>query len=167
MTLNRDLVSARRFVPKFVEFLPDKDDIQEGEIWISMEHGTINLRCPCGCGEITTLTVQPSKWQVLYDGDNITIKGNPTDSIWSSHACGSHYFITKGKIRWAGEIPVGLREKYAAEEQRRLFETERLRTAEESRSRPQNAFCRVVRREIWRWPAFVLLAVAAITGWCN
>ena len=54
--------------PIFVEVLPGFEVIEDGELWISHKHRTVNLRCPCGCGELTVLTLHPSRWHVYFDG---------------------------------------------------------------------------------------------------
>ena len=45
--------------PIFVEVLPEFDVIKAGEVWISHKHRTVNLRCPCGCGDLTVLSLHP------------------------------------------------------------------------------------------------------------
>lgn len=50
--------------PIFVDVMPPFEAIKEGELWISHKHRTVNLRCPCGCGELTVLSLHPSRWQV-------------------------------------------------------------------------------------------------------
>ena len=114
-----------RLRPRFVELLPEFDKIREGEMWISMEHGTINLRCPCGCGSLTVLTLDPSRWQLYFDGEDVTIEGNPTSSIWTAAECGSHYFIREGKVEWATPIQSFRRRRYQESERARLVAAKR------------------------------------------
>ena len=54
--------------PVFVDVLPDFDAIKAGELWISHKYRTVNLRCPCGCGDLTVLSLHPSRWHVHFDG---------------------------------------------------------------------------------------------------
>ena len=56
--------------PIFVEVLPEFDAIKTGELWITHKHRTVNLRCPCGCGELTGAVPPPQsmarslRWEV-------------------------------------------------------------------------------------------------------
>ena len=60
--------------PIFVEVLPELDAIKDGELWISHKHRTVNLRCPCGCGDLTVLSLHPSRWHVHFDGKSVSLK---------------------------------------------------------------------------------------------
>jgi len=58
------------------------------------------MPCPCGCGEMIWLdleTGQEEHWQILSDRP-----GNATliPSIWKTDGCGSHYWLTRGRIKW-------------------------------------------------------------------
>ena len=58
--------------PVFVDVLPDFDAIKAGELWISHKYRTVNLRCPCGCGDLTVLSLHPSRWHVHFDGKSVS-----------------------------------------------------------------------------------------------
>ena len=116
-----------RLEPRFVETLPDFDEIEAGQLWISHKHRTINLRCPCGCGGLTVLSLHPSRWHVHYDGQALTLCG-PTGlcspaggSVWANSGCGSHYFIKDNSVQWAGEIEPDRHTEYVQIEQERLL----------------------------------------------
>ena len=59
--------------PIFVEVLPESDTIKAGELWITHKHRTVNLRCPCGCGSLTVLSLHPSRWHVYFDGKSVCL----------------------------------------------------------------------------------------------
>ena len=105
------------FRPIFVDVLPEKDAIGEGELWISHKHRIINLRCPCGCGHLTMLTIHPSRWHVCFDGRSVTIDG----SVWTTADCNSHYFIRGNEVIWSNRISPLRREEYAEDERRRMI----------------------------------------------
>ena len=86
--------------PIFIEVLPEFDAIKDGELWISHKHRTINLRCPCGCGELTVLTLHPSRWHVYFDGKSVSLDGPTGGSVWAVSGCGSHYVIRKNTVIW-------------------------------------------------------------------
>ena len=69
--------------PRFVEVLPDTSAIKAGEIWITHKHRTVNLRCPCGCGELTVLSLHPSRWHVYFDGKSVTLDSPTGGSVWA------------------------------------------------------------------------------------
>ena len=69
-----------------------------GYIWCGV------MLCPCGCKEILHLNLIPEgrpKWaHHLEKNGAISI----TPSIWRNTGCKSHFFLTKGKIRWYKSI---------------------------------------------------------------
>lgn len=106
--------------PVFVEVLPPFDSIKDGDLWISHKHRTVNLRCPCGCGELTVLSLHPSRWHVYFDGKSVSLKGPTGGSVWASSGCGSHYFIRNNTVVWSHRIDPRLRGAYEAAERDRM-----------------------------------------------
>ena len=106
--------------PIFVEVMPPFDAIKGGELWISHKHRTVNLRCPCGCGELTVLTLHPSRWHVYFDGKSVSLKGPTGGSVWASSGCGSHYFIRNNAVVWSHRIDPGRRADYENAERDRM-----------------------------------------------
>lgn len=107
--------------PIFVEGLPRFDEIHEGELWISHKHRTINLRCPCGCGDLTVLSLHPSRWHVYFDGKTVSLKGSTGGSIWTTSDCGSHYLIRNNAVIWLERINSRFRSEYAEVERARML----------------------------------------------
>ena len=107
--------------PIFVEVLPPFDTIKDGELWISHKHRTINLRCPCGCGDLTVLTLHPSRWHVYFDGKNVSLKGPTGGSVWAISGCGSHYLIRENTVIWRDRIDRGRHSEYAEVERARML----------------------------------------------
>ena len=107
--------------PIFVEVMPSFDSIKDGQLWISHKHRTVNLRCPCGCGELTVLSLHPSRWHVYFDGKSVSLKGPTRGSIWTTSACGSHYFIRNNEVVWSYPIDPSRRSEYANAERTRMI----------------------------------------------
>ena len=135
-------------VPRFVDVLPELDQIKTGEVWISHKFRTINLRCPCGCGDLTVLSMHPSRWHVHYDGQAVTLCG-PTDlcrpaggSVWANSGCGSHYFIRDNTVQRSYRISSDRHAEYARLEQEQLLNP--AREAQPIRKRLANALRRLV-----------------------
>lgn len=84
---------------KFVEHIPQ--EIEENVLYISLEYNVAKHKCPCGCGSEIVTTLSPARWKLTYDGQTVSLY--PSIGNWS-HACKSHYFITKDKVVWAGPI---------------------------------------------------------------
>ena len=124
--------------PIFVEVLPPFEVIKDGELWISHKYRTVNLRCPCGCGELTVLSLHPSRWHVYFDGKSVWLKGPTGGSIWTSSACGSHYHIRENEVVWSHPIDPRLRPVYRNVERARMVEA----------SRPRRTFGSLIRR-LW------------------
>lgn len=82
----------------FVRFIPETVD--EGVIYISMEYGTAQHCCVCGCGSLVVTPFSPTDWQLCFNGEAVTL--SPSIGNWN-FACQSHYWIRKGRIQWAGK----------------------------------------------------------------
>ena len=107
--------------PIFVEVLPAFEAIKAGELWISHKHRTMNLRCPCGCGELTVLSLHPSRWHVHFDGKAVSLKGPTGGSVWATSGCGSHYLIRNNTVIWLDRIDPGRHSEYADAERARML----------------------------------------------
>jgi hypothetical protein len=67
----------------------------DGHLW------HLAFACPCGCGTPVALNVLPDdepRWSFEDD------RGTPTivPSVERRTGCRSHYFITRGQVRWVG-----------------------------------------------------------------
>ena len=111
---------AVKLRPIFVEVMPPFDSIKGGELWISHKHRTVNLRCPCSCGELAVLSLHPSRWHVYFDGKSVSLKGPTNGSIWTTSDCGSHYFIRNNEVVWSYPIDPGRRADYEDAERARM-----------------------------------------------
>ena len=113
--------------PVFVEVKPAFDAIKPGEIWIGHRHRTVNLRCPCGCGDLTVLSLHPSRWHVHFDGKAVSLKGPTGGSVWANSGCGSHYLVRDNAVIWLDRIDPGRHVGYAMRERARLLRGETVR----------------------------------------
>lgn len=71
--------------------------LEEGVLYISKEHGTAIHLCPCGCGQQSIISLQPtfkSGWTLTENGDKVTIR----PSILNN-PCKAHYYITENQIQ--------------------------------------------------------------------
>jgi hypothetical protein len=63
--------------------------------------------CPCGCGRAVNIPVLPGKgprWDLTVAEDKrVTL----TPSLQRTCECKSHFFLTKGEIKWCGPTPKG------------------------------------------------------------
>ena len=119
--------------PIFVEVLPKFDDIKAGELWISHKHRTVNLRCPCGCGDLTVVSLHPSRWHVHFDGKSVSLDGPTGGSVWAHSGCGSHYLIRDNVVVWLDRIDSDRHAEYAEVERDRLLGSTRGRKTLRSR----------------------------------
>lgn len=96
-------VAKPDFEVRFVEEMPDPTTIHTGIItvvggvdWTKW----ILFKCPCGCGEVLTLSLMKSfkpRWRLKLDKKNrITI----SPSVWKKDGCRSHFYIRKSKLKW-------------------------------------------------------------------
>jgi hypothetical protein len=82
---------------QFVEFVPSV--LEEGTLYVSIEYATAVHLCACGCGNKVVTPISPAEWQLLYDGDSVSL--TPSIGNWQ-FPCRSHYWIRGNKIKWAG-----------------------------------------------------------------
>jgi hypothetical protein len=84
---------------EFVTSVPDRLD--ERTLYVSMEYATVAHKCCCGCGLEVVTPLSPTDWKLTYDGISVSL--HPSIGNWS-FPCRSHYWIDKGKVRWAGDM---------------------------------------------------------------
>lgn len=89
---------------QYSENIPVPGQVAEGRLFIVGNNGFnkwIFLKCPCGCCDLLTLSLMKShnpNWKLHFDWLN-----RPTlyPSIRKIDGCKSHFWIIKGKLRWA------------------------------------------------------------------
>jgi len=81
---------------KFVEFIPDV--LEEGILYISIPYCTAIHKCVCGCGNEVVTPLSPTDWELTFNGKTVSL--DPSICNWS-FKCQSHYFISKGRIRYS------------------------------------------------------------------
>lgn len=88
-----------RIQHEYVEFIPAR--VEEGRLYISQKYRTATHLCCCGCGMEVVTPLNPAKWQLSDHGATVSLY--PSIGNWS-FPCRSHYWISHGKIRWAGAM---------------------------------------------------------------
>jgi hypothetical protein len=91
--------------PYRIAYVEDQPDLLEpktiyavgadGHLW------HLAFACPCGCGTPVALNLLPDdepRWSFEDDGGTPTI----VPSVERRTGCRSHYFITRGQVRWVG-----------------------------------------------------------------
>jgi hypothetical protein len=94
----------KRYTTVMSPDIPSPESIQAGSmIIVGGDNFTkwAYFKCPCGCGDVLSLSlmnsVKPNWWLEIDD------KGLPTiyPSVWKKDGCESHFWIKKGRVRWA------------------------------------------------------------------
>jgi hypothetical protein len=99
--------------PKFVEFIPRA--LEEGVLYIALEHSTATHLCCCGCGSKVVLSLRPTDHSLTLVGDDVV-------SVWPSVGnwgltCRSHYVIDQNRVVWAGAMrDADIRRAFLADE---------------------------------------------------
>ena len=108
------------FRHEFVEFIPE--ELEEGVLYVSIPYATAVHLCACGCGREVPTPISPTDWKMIFDGATVSL--DPSIGNWS-FPCRSHYWIRRGRVRWARKwspekVEAGrarsrrLKERYAA-----------------------------------------------------
>ena len=92
----------KTITPEFVEYIPaNGDDLISGNVYISMKHGMVVYRCPCGCEGLSEFMLDPIRYRMEYDGINVSFY--PSIGI-SYLKCRSHYWIRDNQIQWCAPM---------------------------------------------------------------
>lgn len=90
------------FEHRFVQFVPES--VEEGVIYVSIEYTTAVHKCACGCGNQVVTPLSPTRWELTFDGEAITLF--PSVGSWS-FSCRSHYWIQRNSVissrRWTDD----------------------------------------------------------------
>lgn len=84
---------------EFVEFIPER--LEPGKLYISRRYSTASHLCCCGCGLKVVTPLNPAKWRLTESRGTVSLY--PSIGNWG-FPCQSHYWITEGRVRWAGAM---------------------------------------------------------------
>ena len=112
------------FKHRFVENMPP--EIEEGILYISIEHDLVKHKCACGCGDEIVTSLSPEKWTMTYNGETVSLY--PSIGNWT-HQCQSHYFIKENKVKWMG--------KYTEQQIEKVIEND-INDAKKYNNKPKN-----------------------------
>lgn len=84
---------------KFVEAIPDQ--VEEEVLYVSIARRIAVHRCLCGCGQEVATPLAPHEWQVLFDGESVSLL--PSVGVWGM-PCRSHYWIRRDRVIWSKRI---------------------------------------------------------------
>lgn len=78
--------------PVTVEYIPDKKDMIQDEIYISVKYRTAVHLCLCGCGNVSvTPFIDDSDWRVFISNNGLSIVPSILNMNCPNHY---HYIIT-------------------------------------------------------------------------
>ena len=86
-----------------VEELPDRLHKHRLYLLGAMEPWAAALLCPCGCGEVSQLSLMlhdSPRWNLQLEPEGLATL---TPSIWRTKGCGSHFFLRQGSVIWCGQ----------------------------------------------------------------
>lgn len=81
---------------KHVKQMPGHLD--PGILYVSLEFGTAQHLCACGCGSKVRTPLGAAEWQLQETRRGPTL--SPSIGNWQK-PCRSHYWIWQGDVRWA------------------------------------------------------------------
>jgi uncharacterized protein DUF6527 len=84
---------------EFVEHIPN--DLRDGTIYVSITFATVTHKCCCGCGNEVVTPLSPTDWQLIFDGESISLY--PSIGNWNFD-CHSHYWIKHNRVKWAPRL---------------------------------------------------------------
>jgi hypothetical protein len=87
---------AKAITHEFVELIPDL--LAPDTIYISVPFTSAAHNCFCGCGTKVVTPIRPTGWQLLFDGDTVSLL--PSIGNWNFQ-CRSHYWIRNDRVIWA------------------------------------------------------------------
>ena len=75
-------------------------ELERDVLYVSDEFETAAHLCACGCGAKIRTPLGPTEWSVRKSRSGPTLR--PSVGNWQQ-TCKSHYLITKGHVKWAGQ----------------------------------------------------------------
>lgn len=84
---------------EFVELIPA--ELAPGTLYISRKYNTAVHLCCCGCALEVVTPLNPAKWSLSEHGNTVSLF--PSIGNWS-FPCRSHYWIERGRVRWAYQM---------------------------------------------------------------
>src|SRR5580700_6047571 len=81
---------------EFVEFIPDQR--AERTLYVSIPYATAVHNCFCGCGTKVVTPINPTGWQLIFDGDTVSLYPSVGNH---QYPCRSHYCIERDRVVWA------------------------------------------------------------------
>lgn len=92
------------FRPEFVPFtIPEREEMEEGVLYISEEFNTAIHLCACGCGVEVVTPLGAGRWTLTRAGEGAGEEVSLSPSIGNFQIpCGSHYWITGNAVLWCG-----------------------------------------------------------------
>ena len=92
-----------------VEKPPNNENVEAGNLYCIVASGKPKwslFSCPCGCGNIVTLSLQPVHnpfWKLTK-----TTSSRPTlhPSVWRDRGCLSHFWVKDGRIFWCADTGI-------------------------------------------------------------
>lgn len=73
--------------------------LENGVLYVAAEFGAAAHLCACGCGEKVRTPLGPTEWRLEATSSGPSL--SPSIGNWQK-PCRSHYFISQGKVVWAG-----------------------------------------------------------------
>lgn len=89
-------MKTNTFAPEFVEYVPGK--LADGVLYVSIPYCTAVHKCACGCGNKVVTPISPADWQILFDGEALSLF--PSIGNWG-FPCKAHYWIRSNRVTWA------------------------------------------------------------------
>ena len=84
--------------PRFSKYIPEKKDLEQGVLYISLEYHAVIHLCPCGCGWEVSTPITETGWQ--FENEDGLVSLSPSIGNFQ-YPCKSHYFIKKNEVIWA------------------------------------------------------------------
>ena len=81
-----------------VHYMPKQ--LEDAVLYVSEEFETAAHLCACGCGAKVRTPLGPTEWTVRETEAGPTLR--PSIGNWQRQ-CRSHYLITRGSVKWAGQ----------------------------------------------------------------
>jgi hypothetical protein len=75
-------------------------ELSPGILYVSEEYAVAGHLCACGCGHKVITPLAPTEWSFSERDGRPTLR--PSIGNWQL-PCRSHYLITEGVVRWAGQ----------------------------------------------------------------
>jgi hypothetical protein len=78
--------------PVYLEFIPEKKEMEQNKVYVSLEYMTASHLCLCGCNNEVVTPINQNAWSLTNVDNKLTLTPSILNKLCPNK---SHYILTK------------------------------------------------------------------------